>query len=81
MSNVMDWNHPRCVDRNFKAKCKQYTAIISASSKASSNLLGYLLVCLFSFCLNIVKHYRVMYVTLVLLLFYNKPIVIHACGQ
>ena len=47
---------PQGVNGNFKAKCKRYTAIISALTKASSNLLRHLLVCIFSFCLKKVKH-------------------------
>ena len=39
---------PQGVDGNFKAKCKHCTAIISALTKTSSNLLRHL----FSFCLN-----------------------------
>ena len=86
----MDWKPPKefkefeiCqgVDGNFNAKCKHCTAIISASTKASSNMQIHLMACVFSFCPKKVKDYRVIYVTLVLLVFCNKSINIHACGQ
>ena len=77
----IEFDIPQSVDGNFKAKCKHCTAIISVSTKAYSNLLGHLLVSLFSVCQKKVKHNRVKYVTLVMLVFYNKPVVIHACGQ